>query len=382
MKNFSIVKNWKVFFAITFVFLMIGYGSMIFRGFNLGIDFTGGSIMDLKFEKPAQVAQVREVMSRHDLGAAVIQLEGSDSTVTSSQGVLIRTPVIADKERTRIMSDMEQSLGKFEIRRVENVGATIGRELIMQAAIAIFLSWVLMILYITMRFQLNFALAAIFALMIDVSVTLSWFSLLQLEIDSAFVAALLTVVGYSVNGTIVIFDRIRENMRVHRRSETVTDMIDNSIKSTLTRTVYTTLTTLFAIVAIFLFGGNPSIIFPSLCWLVVAAALIHQFCWPAHSGCFFSIKKRESSCIVKKKNTLTHSQKMKMRRVFIFNFTDGGSSKTAYRKGVSRPYGKRRSEVKGQRCETGFTGRPYNNHARCGMVIIERTRLLLQPGWK
>ena len=212
--------------------------------------------MDLKFEKPAQVAQVREVMSRHDLGAAVIQLEGSDSTVTSSQGVLIRTPVIADQDRTQIMSDMEQSLGKFEIRRVENVGATIGRELIMQAAIAIFLSWVLMILYITMRFQLNFALAAIFALMIDVSVTLSWFSLLQLEIDSTFVAALLTVVGYSVNGTIVIFDRIRENMRVHRRSETVTDMIDNSIKSTLTRTVYTTLTTLFAIVAIVLFGGE------------------------------------------------------------------------------------------------------------------------------
>ena len=234
MKNFSIVKNWKVFFAITFIFLMIGYGSMIFRGFNLGIDFTGGSIMDLKFEKPVKVAQVREVMSRHDLGAAVIQLEGSDSTVTSSQGVLIRTPVIADQDRTQ----------------------TIGRELIMQAAIAIFLSWVLMILYITMRFQLNFALAAIFALMIDVSVTLSWFSLLQLEIDSTFVAALLTVVGYSVNGTIVIFDRIRESMRVHRRSETVTDMIDNSIKSTLTRTVYTTLTTMFAIVAIFLFGGE------------------------------------------------------------------------------------------------------------------------------
>ena len=76
MKNFSIVKNWKVFFAITFIFLMIGYGSMIFRGFNLGIDFTGGSIMDLKFEKPVKVAQVREVMSRHDLGAAVIQLFG------------------------------------------------------------------------------------------------------------------------------------------------------------------------------------------------------------------------------------------------------------------------------------------------------------------
>ena len=256
MKSFSIVRNWKIFFAISMIFLMIGYSSMIFRGFNLGIDFTGGSIMDLKFEKEVQVAQVREVLSKHDLGSAIIQLESNDSEATLSQGVLIRTQVIPDNERTSVMQDMEKSLGKFEIRRVENVGATIGSELIQQAAVAIFLSWVLMIVYITMRFQLNFALAAIIALMIDVSVTLSWFSLLQLEIDSTFVAALLTVVGYSVNGTIIIFDRIRENLKTHRRSETVTDMIDNSIKSTLTRTVYTTLTTLFAIVAIFLFGGE------------------------------------------------------------------------------------------------------------------------------
>ena len=256
MKNFSIVRNWKIFFAITIIGLIIGYGSMIFRGFNLGIDFTGGSIMDLKFEKAVQVAQVREVLGKHNLGGAIIQLESNDSAATSSQGVLIRTPVIADNDRTAVMQDMEKSLGKFEIRRVENVGATIGGELIQQAAIAIFLSWVLMVLYITIRFQLNFALAAIIALIIDVSVTLSWFSLLHLEIDSTFVAALLTVVGYSVNGTIVIFDRIRENLKVHRRSETVTDMIDNSIKSTLTRTIYTTITTLFAIVAIFLFGGE------------------------------------------------------------------------------------------------------------------------------
>ena len=256
MKNFSIVRNWKIFFAISIIFLLIGYGSMIVRGFNLGIDFTGGSIMDLKFEKAVQVSQVREVLSKHDMGGAIIQLESNDSAATEAQGVLIRTPVIADNDRTAIMQDMEKSLGKFDIRRVENVGATIGGELIQQAAIAIFLSWVLMVLYITIRFQLNFALAAIIALIVDVSVTLSWFSLLHLEIDSTFVAALLTVVGYSVNGTIVIFDRIRENQKVHRRTETVTDMIDNSIKSTLTRTIYTTITTLFAIVAIFLFGGE------------------------------------------------------------------------------------------------------------------------------
>ena len=117
MKNFSIVRNWKIFFAITIIGLMIGYGSMIFRGFNLGIDFTGGSIMDLKFEKAVQVAQVREVLGKHNLGGAIIQLESNDSAATSSQGVLIRTPVIADNDRTTVMQDMEKSLGKFEIRR-------------------------------------------------------------------------------------------------------------------------------------------------------------------------------------------------------------------------------------------------------------------------
>lgn len=255
MKRFSIVRHWKIFFAITVLSLLIGYGSMIFRGFNMGIDFTGGSIMDLEFAKPVQVSQVRDVLDKHDLGNAVIQLESSDANVKEARGVLIRTAVISDDNRKAVMNDMQSALGGYQIRRVENVGATIGGELVQQAVIAILLSWVLMILYITIRFQFKFAIAAIIALMIDVSNTLSCFSLLQLEIDSSFVAALLTVVGYSINGTIVIFDRIRENLKVHRRSETVTDMIDNSIWSTMTRTCYTTITSLFAVIAIFLFGG-------------------------------------------------------------------------------------------------------------------------------
>ena len=255
MKKFSIVRHWKIFFTLSIVFLLIGYGSMIFRGFNMGIDFTGGSIMDLSFQKPVTVSQVRQVLDKHNLGKAVIQLESSDTNVTSARGVIIRTAVIPDTERKDVMNDMTRSLGQYQVRRVENVGATIGGELVQQAVIAILLSWVLMILYITIRFQFKFAVAAIIALMVDVSVTLSWFSLTGMEIDSSFVAALLTVVGYSINGTIVIFDRIRENLKVHRRSETVTDMIDHSIWSTMTRTCYTTITSLFAVIAIFLFGG-------------------------------------------------------------------------------------------------------------------------------
>lgn len=252
---FSIVKNYKIFFSITIIFLLIGFGSIVTRGFNLGIDFTGGSIVDLTFENPVNVAQVRDVLKEHDMGNSIIQLENSDGK-TEANSVLIRTGVVEDTELRATMNDLQSKLGNYQIQRVEQVGATIGSELVQQAAMAIVLSWVLMIAYITFRFEFKFAIAAIIALIIDVLVVLSYFSLFQMEMDSSFVAALLTVVGYSVNGTIVIFDRIRENLKIHRRSESMGEMVDNSIWQCMTRTIYTVATSLFAIVSIFLFGGE------------------------------------------------------------------------------------------------------------------------------
>ena len=216
--KFSIVKNYKIFFAITITFLIVGLGSMLMRGFNLGIDFTGGSIMDLSFDKPVQVAQVRDVLKTHDLGNSIIQLESNDSNAKEAQGVLIRTGVINDAKRRAVMDDLKNQLGNFAIQRVENVGATVGGELIQQAVLAIVLSWFLMIAYITLRFEFKFAVAAIIALIIDVTVTLSYFSLFQMEMDSSFV--------------------------------------DNSIWQTMGRSIYTVGTSLFAVVSIFLFGGE------------------------------------------------------------------------------------------------------------------------------
>ena len=256
MKKFSIVQHAKIFFSITAIVLIVGIVSMFTRGFNLGIDFTGGSILDVKFAQPVTVSQVRSVLTTHDLGNSIIQLGSSDQQVESSESVLIRTGLISDSQRVEVMKDMTDKLGQNEVLRVENVGATVGKDLVKSAVGAVVLSWVLMIIYITIRFELRFALAAIVALIIDVLVTLTWFSVLHLEIDSSFVAALLTVVGYSVNGTIVVFDRIRENLHTHRRSESLGDLVDASIWQTMTRSVYTTLTTLFAVVAIFLFGGE------------------------------------------------------------------------------------------------------------------------------
>lgn len=252
--RFSIVRNYKIFFGITITFLCIGFGSMIMRGFNLGIDFTGGTIMDLYFQRPVKVVELREVMSSQGLGNSIIQLANSDGE--SSPDVLIRTGIITEAKRREVVEALKAKFGEYEIQRIEQVDATVGGELIEQAVTAIVLSWVLMIAYISLRFEFRFAIAAILALIVDVSVTLSYFSLLQIELDSSFVAALLTVVGYSINSTIVVFDRIRENMKLRRRTETLSDMIDNSIWQTMTRTFYTSLTSLFSVVAIFLWGGE------------------------------------------------------------------------------------------------------------------------------
>ena len=180
----SIVRNYKIFFGITITFLCIGIGSILFRGFNFGIDFTGGTIMDLYFQRPLAVAELREVMSSQGLGNSIIQLANSEGDV--SKDVLIRTGIITEAKRREVVQALEDKFGKYEIQRMEQVDATIGGELIQQAITAIVLSWVLMVAYITPRFAWQFAIAAILALVVDVTVTLSYFSLLQIELDSSF----------------------------------------------------------------------------------------------------------------------------------------------------------------------------------------------------
>ena len=185
--RFPIVKHFKYFMGLTLLVLFIGVISIFTRGFNMGIDFTGGSIVDLTFENEVTV-----------MGNSIIQLENSTNN-EKSKSVLIRTGLVEDDQLRAAVNDMQSALGNYQINRMENIGATIGEELIEQAAMAVVLSWLLMIVYITYRFEFNFAVAAVAALVIDVFVTISYFSFFQMELDSSFVAALLTVVGFSIN---------------------------------------------------------------------------------------------------------------------------------------------------------------------------------------
>lgn len=253
--KFSIIerKNW--FFAFSLLMILVGLGSLATQGLNLGIDFTGGTLIDLKFAKPVSVAEVRDVLKDYKLENSVVQLAATEKTDVAPN-VLIRTHVLSEAERKSVLDGFSAKLGKFDIMRIEKVGATIGSELTREAIIALLLSWLMMIAYISYRFEFRFGVAGILSLVHDVLIVLGVFSILRKEIDASFVAALLTIVGYSINDTIVIFDRIRENLKTMKKGETLPEMVDRSIWQTMTRSIYTVLTVLFATGSLYFLGGE------------------------------------------------------------------------------------------------------------------------------
>ena len=278
MPSFDIAKRSKIWFVISLLIIIPGLISMATRGFNFGIDFTGGTIIDLRFEQPVNIAQVRESLKPYGLDGSTIQLSGETSDVETSTDVMIRTVDLEENDRKAVMASIRSSVGNYEVMREEKVGATIGGELITNAVMALVISWGLIILYIAYRFEFRFGIAAVIALVHDILIVLAFFSFTQRQIDSSFVAALLTIVGYSINDTIVIFDRIRENLKLHfRRGGDINELVNRSIYQTLTRSLYTVFTCLFTTFALFFFGGETTKDF--------AFALIVGFM----SGCYSSI---------------------------------------------------------------------------------------------
>ena len=253
--KFDIIGKKYWWFAISLLLIIPGFISMVIQGFNLGIDFTGGTLLDLKFSRPVSVAEIRDALKDYHLENSTIQLALADNQEKAANA-MIRTHTLEESERRTVLSGLEQKLGKFDVLRAEKVGAVIGSELTRQAIIALLVSWLLMIGYISYRFEFKFAIAAIIALVHDIFVVMGVFSIFRLEIDATFVAALLTIVGYSINDTIVIFDRIRENLKSHRKTELFSDLVNRSIWQTMTRSIYTVLTVLFATAALYIFGGE------------------------------------------------------------------------------------------------------------------------------
>ncbi len=244
----NIIKARKFWYLLSLLVIIPGLVSLCTRGLNKGIDFTSGSLLEVKFEKPVQVSEVRRVLARLDLGA------GSKIQAATGNIVIVRTRPLDQEESDALVSALEKNFGKLTLLRNELVGPVIGKELVWRAVWALAIAFALMLVYVAIRFEFYFGLAAVLALIHDILVTLGLVSLFRIEVDSAFIAALLTIVGYSINDTIVIFDRIRENLAVLKK-EPLEEIIHKSIVQTLARSINTVLTVVFCLLALIFFGG-------------------------------------------------------------------------------------------------------------------------------
>ena len=241
------------FNIISALLVLISLGFLIFKGLNFGIDFKGGTLIELRSsDKKINVSSLRDNLNQMDLGDVSVKRFGND------QDYLIK---FENKNNVKniveeIKSNLDKSFGNnFDFRRVENVGPKVSAELLKSGIIAISVSLALMLIYIWIRFEWQFSLGAIVALFHDVIITLGLFSLLNLEINLSIIAAVLTIVGYSMNDTVVIFDRVRENLRKYSDIK-IFELTNISINETLSRTLITSITTLLALFAIFFFGGE------------------------------------------------------------------------------------------------------------------------------
>ena len=245
-------KYYNKFNLLSVSLVVISLLFLIFKGLNFGIDFKGGTLIELRSnDTKINVSSLRDNLNQMDLGDVSVKNFGNDTDF------LIK---FENNENKKIIEEIKINLDKsfgnnFNFRRVENVGPKVSKELLRSGVIAISVALILMLIYIWIRFEWQFSLGAIAALFHDVIVTLGLFSLLGLEINLSIIAAVLTIVGYSMNDTVVIFDRVRENLRKYSDIK-IFELTNISINETLSRTIITSATTLLALLAIYFFGGE------------------------------------------------------------------------------------------------------------------------------
>ncbi len=254
--NFEFIKSRRIGFALSAVLILIGIASLIIHGGPaMGIDFTGGTLIELKFEENVDIQKIRSVLQGMELGDSIIQLIGGQNQV------MIRTPNKNVEDEAKIGELVENRLradipdANFEELRTEFIGPAVGVDLKKDAILAIITSLIGILAYISWRFEFRFAIGAVVALLHDVLITLGIFSITNKEINISIVAAFLTIIGYSLNDTIVVFDRIRENLRLIRNKE-YHEIINISINQSLSSTVITSLTTLIVVLFLFFMGGE------------------------------------------------------------------------------------------------------------------------------
>ena len=251
MINFN--KFYKLFNIISLSLILISISLLVFKGLNYGVDFKGGTLIEVRsLDKTLNIKDLRRSFNNLNLGDVSVKKFGKDNDYVVK---FEKKQSIEENFIENIKIELRKDIGNvFEFRRVESVGPKVSAELLKSGVIAIALSLGAMLIYIWIRFEWQFSLGAIAALFHDIIITLGFFSMLSLEINLSIVAAVLTIVGYSMNDTVVIFDRVRENLKKFSDIK-IYDITNISINETLSRTIITSMTTLLALLSIFIFGG-------------------------------------------------------------------------------------------------------------------------------
>ena len=247
---FNFIEHRKIWYIISLLIILPGLFSMITRGLNLGIDFTGGNLVEVQMEQSVQIEQMREVVE--DLGFAA----ANNIQESGTSDYIIRTRELTEEESGTLISTLGQELGEVSLLRNERVGPVVGKELATNAIIALTLAAVLMMVYITFRFEFKQGVVTLVALGHDLLVVLGIFSIFQIEVDSAFVAAILTIIGYSINDKIIIFDRVRENSRIRKKGESLPDLVNISLWQTVVRSINTGMSVIFVLICLYFLGGT------------------------------------------------------------------------------------------------------------------------------
>lgn len=246
----KIVEYRKLWFTVSVVMILIGSIFMMLNGLNLGIDFAGGTIINIDLHQTFEVSEIREITDTFD-GSADVTYSGNDK-----KQVIIQTQEsLAEDQRKEIFSEFKEkyNLNEKDLLSIDQVEPVIGDELKSQVLIAILVAVIAMLIYITFRFELSFAISAIVALTHDMLIVLAFYAIMGIQVNTPFIAAMLTILGYSINDTIVIFDRIRENRKKMKKND-YTTLINTSVSQSLARSINTSLTTLITISALYILG--------------------------------------------------------------------------------------------------------------------------------
>ena len=275
----NFLKVRVITFILSAILIFLSIGAFFVNGLNFGIDFKGGTLIEIETSQEIEISGLRDNLNTLELGDVQVQEFGS------SKNLLIRVEqqLGGDQVQQDVVQIVKDSLGSYlstdiNFRRTEVVGPKVSGELIQSGAIAIFVAVFAMLVYIWFRFEWQFSLGAVLALVHDVILTIGVFCITQLEFNLPIIAAILTIVGYSMNDTVVVYDRVRENLRKYRSKE-ITDLLNLSINDTLSRTIVTSVTTLLALLSLFIFGGEVIKGFTfAMIWGVIVGTYSSIFC--------------------------------------------------------------------------------------------------------